>query len=80
MRKKNIRTAPFKIVIEKNIPIPTARKSFYAEAMDKMQIKDSFKFDYKESPKLYHARKKLKLKKFIIRKINQTEGRCWRTK
>ena len=72
--------------IEKNIPIPDEKKSRragYIEALKRIKVRDSFKFDIRLRNRVSGAASFFKFRhgqEFIIRKINDKECRCWRIK
>ena len=68
--------------IEKDIPMASKFTQPVKYPFDQMEVGDSFAFDYEEEEKrvsanAYNYRKKTG-KRFTVRKISETEGRCWR--
>lgn len=67
--------------IEKGIEIPKSVNGANKYPFNTMEIGDSFSFPYSEKTKVTPAASyagTLDDKKFSIRKISETEGRCWR--
>lgn len=70
--------------IESDVPIP--ERSFYASKypVNRMDVGDSFAFDPDKfrgaQSAIAREEKRSPGKKFITRKVNETESRTWRTK
>lgn len=67
------------IKIEKNIPVPTMRKSGLTASMAAMEVGDSFLIDKLSRTLIYPTGRRLLPKKFSVRTVSDTELRVWRT-
>lgn len=76
------------IKIERGVPLPTQRqyhRGKWKVILEGMKVGDSFKLDAVQAPVLrysiaQHKRRNKPKKDWVVRKVNMTEWRCWRTK